>query len=104
MAGWTADYKDPESFLGIARKASGNNFGGFDSPEFERLMDEAARAGDDPQKRLERLSQAEKLLVDDLGNIPLFFYSYHGLVASHVKGWEDNVMDVHPSKFIRLDR
>ena len=52
IAGWVGDYKDPETFLGIARKASGNNFGSYDSPEFERLMDEAAMAGGDPQKRL----------------------------------------------------
>ena len=44
-SGWIGDYKDPETFLGIARRASGNNLGHYDSPEFERLMDAAAAAG-----------------------------------------------------------
>ena len=32
-AGWIADYKDPESFLGISRKASGNNYSNYNSPD-----------------------------------------------------------------------
>ena len=35
-AGWIADYKDPESFLGISRAASGNNYSSFNNPDFER--------------------------------------------------------------------
>jgi oligopeptide transport system substrate-binding protein len=32
--------------------------------------------------------------------MPLLYYSYHNLVSSKVKGFEDNVMDVHPSRFV----
>ncbi len=32
-AGWIADYQDPETFLGISRKASGNNYSSYDSAE-----------------------------------------------------------------------
>ena len=39
------------------------------------------------------LSEAEKVLDDDLGNIPLLFYSFHNIVSSKLKGWEENVMD-----------
>ena len=46
LGGWIADYKDPETFLGLGRRASGNNFSHYDSAEFERLMDAAAAAGD----------------------------------------------------------
>ena len=37
-AGWIADYKDPESFLGISVAASGNNYSNFNNPKFEELM------------------------------------------------------------------
>ena len=37
---------------------------------------------------------------DDLCIMPLLYYSYHNLVSTKLKGWEDNVMDVHPSRFI----
>lgn len=99
-AGWIADYKDPESFLGISRKASGNNYSNYDSPAFEAAMDAAAAAGNDPAKRFEELAAAEKILVDDLANMPLLYYSYHNIVSPKLEGWQENVMDVHPSRFI----
>ena len=99
-AGWIADYKDPESFLGISAAASGNNYSNYNNPEFERLMKEAAAAGGHPEERMKLLSAAEKVLVDDLGNIPLFFYSFKNVVSPKLKGWEENVMDVHPSRFV----
>lgn len=99
-AGWIADYKDPESFLGISEKASGNNYSNYDDPKFEDLMKQATADGGDPAKRMKDLSDAEKVLVDDIGNLPLLFYSTHNLVSSKLKGWEDNVMDIHPSRFV----
>jgi oligopeptide transport system substrate-binding protein len=99
-AGWIADYKDPESFLGISRAASGSNYSNYNSPKYEELMDKAAAAGGNPDERFKLLAEAEKVLVDDLGNMPLLFYSYHNLVSPKLTGYEQNVMDVHPSRFI----
>lgn len=103
-AGWIADYKDPESFLGIARKTSGNNLSHYESAEFERLMDEAAGAGANPDKRMRLLAEAEKTLVDDLGIMPILFFGFQSLVSPRVKGWEQNALDVHPSRFITVSR
>jgi oligopeptide transport system substrate-binding protein len=99
-AGWIADYKDPETFLGITRKASGNNYSSYNSPEFEKAMDKAAADGGKPEQRMKDLEAAERILVDDVGNIPLLYYSYHNIVSPKIHGFEDNVMDVHPSRFI----
>src|SRR4029079_14058853 len=95
-SGWVADYKDPDSFLGTARKTSGNNLGHYENAEFERLMDEAAAAGADPAKRMGLLAKAEKVLIDDLGVMPVLFFGIQSLVSSKVKGWEENALDVHP--------
>lgn len=102
-AGWIADYKDPETFLGISRKASGNNYSDFDNPDFEKAMDKAAAAGGKPEERMKDLSEAERILVDNVGNIPILYYSYHNIVSSKLHGFEDNVMDVHPSRFVSKD-
>ena len=102
-AAWIADYKDPETFLGISRKTSGNNYASWASDQYEELMNKAAAAGADPEERFKLLSQAEKVLVDDTGNMPLLYYSYHNLVSPKLKGFEDNVMDVHPTRFIRKE-
>ncbi len=99
-AGWIADYKDPETFLGISRKASGNNYAQYKSDAFEAAMDKAAAAGGNADERLKDLAAAEAILLNDHGQIPLLFYSYHNLVSSKLKGYDDNVMDVHPSRFI----
>ena len=60
LGGWIGDYKDPETFLSLARRASGNNFSHYSSDEYERLMDEAAAAGGDPLKRMRILADAER--------------------------------------------
>jgi len=99
-AGWIADYKDPETFLGISVAASGNNYSQFKNEKFETLMKEAAAAGGDPAKRMDLLSQAERVLIDEVGNIPLLYYSYKYVVSPKLSGYEDNVMDVHPTRFI----
>ena len=91
---------DPESFLGISVKASGNNYSNFNNEKFEALMKEAAAAGGDPAKRMDLLSQAERVLIDEVGNIPLLYYSFKNAVSTKIAGWEDNVMDRHPSRFI----
>jgi oligopeptide transport system substrate-binding protein len=49
------------------------------------------------------LSEAERVLVDNVGNIPLLYYSYHDIVSPKLHGFVDNVMDVHPSRFISKD-
>ena len=99
-AGWIADYKDPESFLGISRKASGNNYSNYNSPKFEELMDKAAADGGKPEERLKDMSEAERVLIDDVGQIPLLYYSYKNLVSPKLTGFDENVMDVHPSRFV----
>jgi oligopeptide transport system substrate-binding protein len=102
--GWIGDYKDPETFLGIARKASGNNLGHYDSPEFEQVMAAGAAAGANAQQRMQLLAQAEKVLVDADGMLPLLFFSSHNIISRRLKGWEENVMDIHPSRFITVER
>jgi oligopeptide transport system substrate-binding protein len=99
-AGWIADYQDPETFLEISRKADGHNYSDFDNPKFEELMDAATAAGSKPEERYKLLSEAEKILIDEVGNIPLLYYSYHNVVSPKLTGFEDNVMDVHPTRFI----
>ena len=99
-AGWIADYQDPENFLGISVKASGNNYSNYNSPKFEELMAKAAAAGGNPEERFKLLSEAERVLVDEVGNIPLLHYSFHNIVSPKLVGFDDNVMDVHPTRFI----
>ena len=97
--GWNADYKDPASFLELAKTGAGNNYGDYSNKEYDHFMS-AAASEPDPAKRMALLSKAEAILMRDLPVMPLLYYSNHNVVSSKIKGFEDNVMDIHPSRFI----
>lgn len=99
-AGWIADYKDPENFLALCKTGTGNNYAVYSNKEYDDLMAHAA-ASVSPEERMKKLSDAEAVgVARDLCVMPLLYYSYHDLVSSKIKGWEDNVMDVHPTRFL----
>jgi len=51
------------------------------------------------------LQEAEKILVvDDLPIMPLFTYVNKGMLSRWVKGWYPNILDMHPLKYISLER
>ncbi len=98
-AGWVADYKDPGNFLDLLKTGAGNNYGDYSNKAYDDLL-AAASVEADPAKRMKALSDAEAILTAEIGNMPLLFYSNHNIVSPKLKGFHDNVMDVHPSRFI----
>jgi oligopeptide transport system substrate-binding protein len=99
-AGWIADYKDPENFLALCKTGTGNNYAVYSNAEFDGLMAEAA-ASADPAARMKKLSDAEAVgVARDLCVLPLLYYGFHTVVSNKLKGWEDNVMDRHPTRFL----
>jgi oligopeptide transport system substrate-binding protein len=99
-AGWIADYKDPENFLALCKSEAGNNYSEYANPAYDALLAQAA-ASADPAARMELLSQAEALgVAQDHCVVPLMFYSYRAVVSDKVRGWEPNVMDIHPTRFL----
>ncbi len=103
-AGWIADYNDAQNFLFLLQTSTGKlNYSGYSNPEFDRLMDEAARTTD-LEARAEILRQAEALAMADQPYMPIYYYVSKNLVAKHVKGWVDNTKDVHRTRFLRIER
>jgi oligopeptide transport system substrate-binding protein len=99
-AGWIADYKDPENFLALCKSGTGNNYSEYSNPEFDELLAKAAAAAD-PAERMKYLSDAEAIgVARDLCVLPLMYYGFHTVVSNKLSGWEDNVLDRHPSRFI----
>lgn len=99
-AGWIADYKDPSNFLDLCKSGTGNNYGQYSSAEYDDLLAKAAAAAD-PGERMKLLSDAEGVgVARDLCVMPLLYYGFHTVVSNRIKGWEDNVMDVHPTRFL----
>ena len=91
-AGWIGDYNDPYTFAEIAHSESGLNNFGYDNPEYDRLLG-LASAEIDLEKRAEYLQEAERVLLDDMPLIPIYFYVTTRMVKPWVGGYEANIMD-----------
>jgi oligopeptide transport system substrate-binding protein len=79
-----------------------NNETGWHNDEYDRLIDEAARARD-PQERLRMLKKAENILLEELPIIPFYYYVKTDMVRDYVKGWHGNALDVHPLDALTID-
>lgn len=96
-----ADFPGPESHLGYMRPSAEVGYS-WKSDEYEKLMDEA-QAQADIAKRYEGMAKAERVLLDYYLTAPLNTTTTRHLVKPYVKGWDDNMIDAHPSKLITLE-
>jgi len=100
-AGWIADYNDPSAFLMLLDgKSERFNYGRFDDEDFDNLLATAAKQ--EPSARAVTLYRAEQLALKKFPIIPLYQHASRNLVATTVSGWEDNVRDMHPSRYLDL--
>jgi len=103
-AGWIADYNDAQNFLILfSDKTWAINYSRYDNPIFDRYMNEAAHATD-TDKRAALMRKAEITAIEDAPILPIYYYVSKNLVSTHVKGWIDNPEDVHPTRFLLLER
>ena len=86
FTGWVADYPDPEDFLDLLfHTGTRTNYGGYSSPELDRLL-EQARTTADADQRAELYRQAEQRILDDAAAIPIHHEVVHALVRPYVTG------------------
>jgi oligopeptide transport system substrate-binding protein len=96
------DMPGPESHLSYMRPSSESGYF-WKNDEFEKLMDEAA-AKADINERYKLEAAAEKILLDYYLVTPLNVTTSRHLVKPWVKGWDDNMLDVHPTKLISIEK
>jgi oligopeptide transport system substrate-binding protein len=85
--GWQADYDDPASFLEVFSRNNGENDSGYNSVQFNELLD-AARVEPQPDARIALLQKSERVLLEDYPIIPLYFYEARRLVKPYLGGAE----------------
>lgn len=83
--GWVADYPDPENFLDLLLHSESHDSRYF-NPFYDSLL-EQARVTQDREARLRLYQQAEQLLLDDAGIIPLFHVHEFALIQPYVKNF-----------------
>lgn len=99
--GWIADYADPASFLDLFISGSSLNHTFYANPAFDDLLAAATAAGG--AQRMELLQRAEAQLIQDMPVIPLYYYVSRHLVNPRVRGFENNVRDIHLSRYLALE-
>ncbi len=95
------DMPGPESHLIYMRPSAESGYN-WKNDEYENLMNKASEQAD-LAKRYEYLAQAEKVLLDYYLVTPLDVTTSRHLVKPKVKGWEDNILDTHPSKLMSIE-
>ena len=101
--GWIGDYNDPYTFAEILESKHGLNDMVYNNPRYDELLLEASREAD-PGKRMALLEEAERVMLDDMPVLPMYYYVSKKLVKPWVAGYMDNIMDHHHSRHFRILR
>ena len=102
--GWIMDYPDPEDILDLKfHSESPLNDIGYSNPEVDALLDRA-RVEPDPARRIVLYQDAERLIVEDVAWIPLYFSVSHVVVNEAIEGWFEPPMVVPRLRYIQVSR
>ena len=98
---WIGDSDDALGFAEILESHHPRNDSGYADAGYDALLREAGQASD-PVLRRQKLEAAERKMLDDAPILPIYFYASKHLVKPRVEGWQDNILDWHYSKDLRL--
>lgn len=100
-AGWIGDYMDPHVFFDLWETGGGNNNTNWGNAEYDRLLRSALTAKT-TEARYEVYQQMEKILLDEMPIMPIFFYTHPRLISPKVKGYFSTPLDNYPWKYADL--
>jgi oligopeptide transport system substrate-binding protein len=102
--GWIADYPDPQNFLDVLfHSGEENNVGGYGNPGVDTLLDNL-RTETDNESRLQQYQEVERLLLEDVAGMPLYFGRSFYLVKPYVLGFTKNAQGMLDLKLVELGR
>lgn len=100
---WIGDYNDANTFLDLYVSDNENNQTNWSNAEYDRLI-KAAESEVDVEKRAQMLHDAEVILMEEMPIIPIYFYYSRNLVRPYVRGFYNNLQDIHPLHTLWIDR
>lgn len=96
-SGWIADVNDASNYLDLLVTGHPLNDYAYNNERYNHLLETAKTAS---QERISLLQSAEKLMLEDHAIIPLYFYVSKHMINPEIKGWEDNILDHHLSRYL----
>lgn len=83
--GWVGDYSDPSNMLDLFCSTNGNNDGKFNNADYDAAM-ELSRTTLDAAERSTALHNAEDVLMEEAGCIPVAYYNDFWLQSDKITG------------------
>ncbi len=84
--GWIGDYMDPSTFMDIFTSKNGQNDSKYNNPAYDKAIADA-RLEKDPAKRIQLYHDAEKLIMDEAGMVPIYFYTDPLDISKDLQGY-----------------
>jgi len=100
---WFGDYNHASTFTDVFRSGDPQNLPAYTNPDYDRLLADASMEPDLSDSDA-LIREAEAILLADQPIAPLYFFVSKHLVSPGVGGFEPNVLDRHPSKYLFLEQ
>ena len=84
-AGWIGDYMDPMTFVDLWLSTSSFNDANYNNPEYDELV-LTAKGTADQDIRFDSMRKAEKMIMEDMPIIPVYFYTQPYAQKPYVTG------------------
>ncbi len=84
-AGWIGDYMDPITFIELWQSSSSFNDAKYNNPEYDELV-AIAKTSPDAKERFEAMRKAEKIVMEDMPVVPVYFYTQPYAQKPYVTG------------------
>lgn len=98
-AGWGADYNDADVFLKLLKSETPYNYGRYSNKEYDALITKANTTSD-VAERAKLLQQAEQIALDESASFPIYYSVTKNVVSPKIKGFENNLFDIHLSRWL----
>lgn len=95
---WIGDYVDPMTFLAIFHSNSGNNETGWTNGIYDKDI-ETAQKSSDQRVRMEAMHEAEKILMQEMPIIPVYYYVQNYILKDNIKGVIVSPLDFFDFKY-----
>ncbi|QQK09031.1 peptide ABC transporter substrate-binding protein [Miniphocaeibacter halophilus] len=101
-AGWIGDYADPLTFLELWETEGSFNDANYANEEYDNLV-QIAKTSNDAAERFEAMRKAEKIVVEDMAVIPIYFYTQPYMVKPNVKGIYKTLLNYPTMTFAEIE-
>ncbi|KLU67916.1 oligopeptide-binding protein OppA precursor [Desulfosporosinus acididurans] len=95
---WIGDYVDPMTFLAIFLSSGGNNETGWSNGAYDKNI-ETAQKNPDQRVRMEAMHEAEKILMQEMPIIPVYYYVQNYILKDNIKGVIVSPLDFFDFKY-----